>query len=116
MILRWLIRCLINAFLIFLRHLVKSTPTLYGLRMVLFSTHHLLLMTFGLMQASDVRSALRLLKSMLVLATVGNLKSSNLQSLSLLFSLLTHYNASGVGVVLTVTGCAPRDDDEEVGE
>ncbi len=30
---------------------------------------------------------------MLVLATIENLKPSNLQSLSLLFSLLTHYNA-----------------------
>jgi hypothetical protein len=47
----------------------------------------------GLMKESDVRSASRLLKSVLVLATVGNLKPSNLQSLSLLFSLLTHYNA-----------------------
>jgi hypothetical protein len=46
------------------------------------------------MKASDVRSASRLLKSVLVLATVGNLKPSNLQSLSLLISLLTHYNAN----------------------
>jgi hypothetical protein len=51
-------------------------------------------MTFGLMKASVVRNALRLLRSVLVLVTVGNLKPSKLQSLSLLFSLLTHYNAS----------------------
>ncbi len=94
MILRWIIRCLMNASLIFFKHLVKSTLTSNGPRMALLSTHRLLLMIFGLMKASDVRSALRLLKSVLVLATIGNLKWSNLQSLSLLFSLLTHYNAS----------------------
>ena len=93
MILRWIIRCRTNAFLIFSRPLVKSTQTSNGPRTVLLSIHRLPLMTFGLMKASDVRSALRLLKSVLVHATVGNLKPSNLQSLSLLFSLLTHNNA-----------------------
>jgi hypothetical protein len=36
------------------------------------------------MRASVVRSALRLLRSVLVLATVGNLRQIKLQSLSLL--------------------------------
>jgi len=53
-------------------------------------------MTIGLMKASVVRSALRLLRSVLVLVTVGNLKPSKLQFLNLLFRLLTHHN---VGLV-----------------
>jgi hypothetical protein len=45
-------------------------------------------MTFGLMKVSVVRNDLRLQRSALMLATVGNLKPSMLQSLSLLYSLL----------------------------
>jgi len=53
-------------------------------------------MTFGLMKASVVRSALRLLRTVLVLVTVGNLKPSKLQFLNLLFRLLTYHR---VGLV-----------------
>jgi hypothetical protein len=43
---------------------------LSNLRILLSSTHRLLLMTFGLMKASVLQGALRLLRSVLVLATV----------------------------------------------
>ena len=84
MIPRWIIHCLMSAYLISLTHLVRSMLILNGPRTVLLSIHRLLLMTFGLMKASVVRSALRLLRSVLVPATVGNLKPIKLQSLSLL--------------------------------
>ena len=70
------IRCLTNAFLISLRQSVWSTPTLKGPRMVLLSTHRL--------KASVVKNALRLLRSVLVLAIIGNLRPIKLQSLSCL--------------------------------
>jgi hypothetical protein len=48
------------------------------------------------MKSSIMRSALRLLRSVLVLVTVGNLKPSKLQFLNLLFRLLTYHR---VGLV-----------------
>jgi hypothetical protein len=87
--LHWIIRCLMTAFLISLSPLLRFTPTLNNPRTVLLSTHRLLSMTFGLMKASIMRSALRLLRSVLMLVIIGDLKQSTLQSLSLLFRCLT---------------------------
>ena len=62
--------------------------------------YHLLLMTLSLMKASNIRSALRLLRTVPMLVIIGNLKQSKLQSLFLLFRclmpLFLHHNVCQV--------------------
>ena len=81
----------------FLKHLARYIRTLRDLRVLLLSTHCLLLTTFGSMKASAMQSALRLLRNMLRLVIAGNSKLNKLQSQFLLFRLLIivfpHHNA-----------------------